>query len=439
MIARALIVTLAVATAALAQSAGPSRLQFTTPERWTRSLDQETKLASLHPPGSHAVVTFSESVETKGSAENWLATVWSEMLKQMRPVGESSGGREGEFVKRASECVKSDGSKPWLCVYALVQDGRGESVIYIAANKQVFLSFLPAVTQMIRRMTVAPADAAERAPSTAAAGPPRSESIPVLAWNEPSGYYRGASKSPIEYSSNQVNAGVQIYQFRPYTGDIVAAFRRTLLRDWIAPQFAEGQLAGAPEFTPRRIPGSTLALAARFHANIAGTMNERMRMLIVAGNQAALVDASANSAYSWQRVAGPMGAMLDSIRVEQESAPPPAAVEPDPRGGGVAGLYLGFKYKYVAVYGTRQNALHYHLFSADGRVYRCYDFPPGGNDTAWKRFNFNASQREDPDNTGRYVLKGNQLLIKMGDEQFSGTIRDPNTLQIQGITYERQP
>ena len=77
MIARALTVTLAVATAALAASTGPSRLQFTTPEGWTNSIDPETKLSSLHPLGSHAVVTFSESVETKGSAENWLATVWS--------------------------------------------------------------------------------------------------------------------------------------------------------------------------------------------------------------------------------------------------------------------------------------------------------------------------------------------------------------------------
>jgi hypothetical protein len=147
---------------------------------------------------------------------------------------------------------------------------------------------------------------------------------------------------------------------------------------------------------------------------------------------------SANSTYSWQKVAAPVGAMLDSMRVEGEAAPPSVAAGPGPGGAAIAGLFMGFKSKYMALYGTFNQALYYYVFSADGRVHCCYDFPPGGSETAWKRFDFNAAQRADPQNTGRFTVRGNQIFFQMADS-FTGTIRDANNLEIHSVKYERQP
>jgi hypothetical protein len=442
-IIRLLFTIFATAATTAAESAGPSRLQFTTPEQWMRSTNRDTQLVSLTPPGGEASVTFSASKEFGGTGEQWLHESWIEILKDMKLAGPSRAGREGEFLTRTGEFIRSDGSKPWLCLYALTQDGRGESVIFYGARAASFFTQLPTVNQMIRRIKVGP-PISERRQNTKPAGRDETEgTLPVLAYNEPADYYRGVGTSPIEYSSSTVNADVQVYPFRTYTGDIAEVFQRTLLRDWIDPRWRESNLAGAPQFFPIRVRGATLALSARFHENIVGTLNERMRSLIVVGELAALVDMSANSTYSWQKVAIPMGAMLDSMRVEWQAAPPSVADGPGPGGGAVAGLYLATKSKYMAnplggVNGYWKPALHYYVFSADGRVHCCYDFPPGGNEQAWRRFDFNAAQRADPQNTGRYTIKDNQLFIQMA-ESLVGLIRDADHLEIQSVTYERQP
>ena len=40
-------------------------------------------------------------------------------------------------------------------------------------------------------------------------------------------------------------------------------------------------------------------------------------------------------------------------------------------------------------------------------------------------------------NTGRYIIRGNQVLIQMADS-FSASIDDANHLDIQNVKYERQ-
>src|SRR3954465_4908214 len=115
-------------------------------------------------------------------------------------------------------------------------------------------------------------------------------------------------------------------------------------------------------------------------------------------------------------------------------------------GNAVAGLYMGMKPKYsasmqnVVGYASYQNALHFYLFSADGRVYRAYDrleVPRG----AISRFDFDAAERRDPMNSGRYTVDNGKLIIKMhGSPQETIAADAPRggKVTINTITYERQ-
>ena len=112
----------------------------------------------------------------------------------------------------------------------------------------------------------------------------------------------------------------------------------------------------------------------------------------------------------------------------------------------MAGLYMGTKPKYVVNlnrpvgYGSWVTALHFYLFSTDGRVYRAYDqlSVPRGDVSS---FNFDAAQRTDPVNSGRYTLTGNQLRIQMGGKP-PETITTPapkdNRVIIDTVVYLRQ-
>jgi hypothetical protein len=60
--------------------------------------------------------------------------------------------------------------------------------------------------------------------------------LPTLHYDPPSNFYRSASTPPEDYSSNEVNASLQIYPFRPFSGNIQQAFQQTLLREWIDPR-----------------------------------------------------------------------------------------------------------------------------------------------------------------------------------------------------------
>jgi hypothetical protein len=463
MIPRLLAVAVAVAMApiAYADQEQLSRLHYTSPEGWQHSVDGETKLGSLAPPGGGASVTFSPSTEFAGTAEQWQHEMWSGILGEMKLAGPSQPGVQAGFLTRMGVFNKADGTHPWVCLYTLVQDGRGEGVVFFAAGEKEFFAHLGTVNHMIHGITVAALPADQGAISAgnfsppAGAGPAAVESRasetgdsePVLRYAEPADFLRGGGTSPLEYSSREVSAAVQVYAFRPFTGDLRAVFQQTLLRDWIGPQFRETALAAPPVFAVSRVPGASLVLTARFHENVAGLPNERMRMLVAAGNWAAIVDLTANSAYSWEKAGASLRPMLDSLRVERKAGAPSMTGGPGPGGAALAGLYLGTKSKYVVNlqrgvgYGDTKLASHYYLFSADGRVYCCYDFPPGGDDSSWKHFNFDAAQRDDPANTGRYTVRGNQFIIQMseaGAEAITGAIRDKNSLEIETIKYVRE-
>jgi hypothetical protein len=245
--------------------------------------------------------------------------------------------------------------------------------------------------------------------------------LPELRYQPPPAFYRSAITPPDDYAATGFNAGLQVYPFRPYGCDVEQAFRRSLLREWIDPRFQEANVAAPPEFRPFVVPpGAQLALSARFAENVAGVAKQHMRVLIVAGGAAALLDASARDMATWQQALPALNAMAATLRVEAgpahaQGAPPPAA-----EGRAIAGLYRGNKAKYVvdlnrpAGYGSHVMALHYYLFSADGRVYRAYDdiAIPGGD---IGRFDFEAAARSDPVNSGRYTVRDHQLRLQMGD------------------------
>ncbi|HEX6842256.1 MAG TPA: hypothetical protein VF113_12030, partial [Stellaceae bacterium] len=88
------------------------------------------------------------------------------------------------------------------------------------------------------------------------------QTLPVLRYTPPSNVYRSGASSPEDYSFNGFNASVQVYPFRPFSGDIQRTFRATLLRDWITPMHQEERLGGQPTFQTIKVPGAQLALAA---------------------------------------------------------------------------------------------------------------------------------------------------------------------------------
>lgn len=271
--------------------------------------------------------------------------------------------------------------------------------------------------------------------------------VPVLRFNPPPNFYHSAAYPPDDFSSSEVNGSIQVYPFRPYTGNIEQIFAQTLLRDWIDGLHREENMAGRPDIRRSAVRGAQSVLTAAFFENIVGIPRPHMRMLIVAGGFAALVDASSNNMQTWQRILPAMTNLQASLRIESEPAPPDMSAGPGPGGVEVAGLYMGTKNKYMVNLnggvgsGYFIPAVHLYLLSPTGRVYRAYDqiLAPGG-DIA--RFDFNAAQRRDPGNSGRYVLTGGNIRIQMGEGQTPEVITAPaprdGMMTISTVRYVRQ-
>jgi hypothetical protein len=149
---------------------------------------------------------------------------------------------------------------------------------------------------------------------------------PVLRYEPPTSFYRSAIAPPDDYSAKEFNASVQVYPFRAFNGSVEETFRRNLLRGWIEPRFQEGSLAAPPEIRAVKVAGAEAAFTARFVENIGtGLPRQHLRMLIVSGNTAALVDASAISIEAWEKVLPALNAMAATLSV--------SAGAPRPKGG----------------------------------------------------------------------------------------------------------
>lgn len=260
----------------------------------------------------------------------------------------------------------------------------------------------------------------------------------VLRYTPPANAFK-SSIGADDYQLNGTNATVQVYQFRQFSGNIQQQFQATLLRDWIEPMHQEENVAGKPNFQRVAVPGADYALSATFNESRVGLARPHNRMLIVKGNEAALVDASAGTVQGWQQAVPRLNQMAASFKVEGAPAAAPLSVE---AGNAVAGLYRGMKAKYTATmmnvtgHASYQTALHFYVFSANGRVYRAYDQlnAPGG------RFDFDAAERHDPQNSGRYTVDKGKLIIKMkGDnEPIVTDVPKGGTLTIYGVGYAKQ-
>jgi len=271
--------------------------------------------------------------------------------------------------------------------------------------------------------------------------------VPVLRYDPPANWYRSATVNPAQYSSNEVNAGIQVYPFRPIPGDIEQLMQHDLLRSWIDPQFQESNVFAPPAWTWGTVPGAEAVYSIHFGEDIAGVIHEHVRVVIVARGSAAIVDASAGAPASWQRAAPAMEAMYRTLRVETAAATPEAVPVP-PAATGKAGkdiaeLYRGSRMRYMvdlqrgSAYGKTAAAQHFYLFSADGRVYRFYDVPSG--DLA--QFDFARAAIEDPENTGSYRVDRGRLVISMrGPQPEILTVPVPraNRLEIEGVVYLRE-
>jgi hypothetical protein len=273
------------------------------------------------------------------------------------------------------------------------------------------------------------------------------QTLPELKFQDPPNFYRSAIYPPADFTSNEVNASLQVYPFRAFTGNVQQAFARTLFREFIDPRYVESNVAPGAKLDVINIPGARMVLRARFNEVVVGLARERLRMVVVADNAIAIVDAQAISPTSWQRVLQPLNAFASSLHVVAGTPEPVYSAPPPAVGRAIAGLYMGFARKYMTnlqqgpAYGYYTNALLYYLFSADGRVYRHYDqLPVPGNNPS--RFDFAAAQRADPVNSGVYAVQGESIYVKLGTaerpEKLAMRLPSDNSLMIGTVSYKRQ-
>lgn len=265
----------------------------------------------------------------------------------------------------------------------------------------------------------------------------------VLQYTPPSNVFRAGIQPAEDYSFTNANGALEVYQFRPFTGNILQAFQTTLLRDWIAPMHQEENVGTRPTFVAITVQGADRAVTATFAENRVGVLRPHMRMLIVAGNEAAIVDASAATPESWRAIVPALNGMATTLRVVAERGPAPLTRD---AGLAMAGLYQGMKQKYMAStvnitgHGYYTTALHFYLFSPDGRFYRAYDRldVPGG---VISQFNFAAAERNDPMNFGHYTIDGGKLIMKTEGSDPKTIVTDApvnGAVVIESVTYTRK-
>ena len=296
---------------------------------------------------------------------------------------------------------------------------------------------------MISRMALVPAIASALAVLLTPRLATSQQGLPVLRYDPPATWYRSASIRPEQYSSNEVNAGIHVYPFRPISGDIQQLMQHDLLRSWIDPQFQESNVIAPPTWSRGTVAGAEAVYSIHFGESVAGTIHEHVRLVIVAHGAAAIVDASAGAPESWRRAAPAMEAMYRTLRVESAVAASSPGIVPPEAGTAIAGLYLGSRMRYMAdlqrgsAYGRTVTVLHFYLLSADGWVYRFYDVPSGD----LTRFDFASAADEDPENAGRYGVDGGSLRLVMGGPQ-PQTLTVPlpraGRLEVEGVVYLKQ-
>jgi len=143
---------LVVGTACAVAQDGATRLRYVVPDGWTPGIDGRTLL----PPGGNAAVTFLPSIAFAGSAEQWMNESWNRVSREAKLLSGPAPGMQGAFLTRIGLFQQNDGTRAWLCLNTLVQDGRGEGVIYLARDDAQFRADLPALSKLLQQITVVP-------------------------------------------------------------------------------------------------------------------------------------------------------------------------------------------------------------------------------------------------------------------------------------------
>jgi hypothetical protein len=283
--------------------------------------------------------------------------------------------------------------------------------------------------------------------AVAGAGALAQAPVPELNFTDPAGFYRSAIYPPADFTSNEVNASLQVYPFRQYNGDPRQAFQRSLLREMIDPRYQENTVVPGAHLDSGSYPGADYVLRVRFQEMVVGPpYKERMRFIFVSGNSVAILDAQAAMMQSWQHILPQLNAFMATVKIGTGAPAPNFNAPVSASGKALAGLYQGFARKFMSgLYGISSgywtNALLFYVFSADGRVYRHYDeLAVPGNDPA--HFDFNGAQRADPENSGQYIIQGDTVLVRIGTAQnqktFAMRLPRSNVIVIQGVEYTRQ-
>ena len=113
-------------------------------------------------------------------------------------------------------------------------------------------------------------------------------------------------------------------------------------------------------------------------------------------------------------------------------------------GDDVAGLYLASTSQYrlnplgTSGSGSWEWRTEFYLLSRDGRVFRGPDLPkaPEGDIS---RFDYDAARREAPAASGNYIVRGREVVLKMGPSQETVTAMrlEAGVLEIRGTKFKR--
>ena len=149
----------------------------------------------------------------------------------------------------------------------------------------------------------------------------RGQTPPRLTYTPPADLYHSALRPPeVSTSPRRSTRSIYVYDFRSAPADVVDRFRRTMLRDWIAPQYQENpNWPGPPTFAVwPAMPGADAVHYAQFSdvQSFGGGAWLRLRVLIVAGSAAALLDVQAQSPQAWSVAYPSFQALISTIRVE---------------------------------------------------------------------------------------------------------------------------
>jgi len=105
------------------------------------------------------------------------------------------------------------------------------------------------------------------------AGVAIAEPLPVLQLTPPSNWSRAdaSADDPAVYLAPNSEAELDIYRFKRHGGDFQAQFRQTLLRELVANERREVEVAGTPHIEAVPVRGAEAAMFAIFLENRPGT------------------------------------------------------------------------------------------------------------------------------------------------------------------------